>query len=172
MLLAENIICKIWIPPLTHPGKYENNFCFHLFCDFQNALAYRIHILSNGTAERCRRQRKSALARKQRKGNPRDTDRDVTVTASNGESAKKVKHRECQTSHKSNNLAWACDPIESQYLGAVNFKKTRDLDKLYIWVRDMVTWYCLADTLAGVWMPCWATSSSSSSCLRAHEQFG
>ena len=50
---------------------------------------------------------KKKCTRKQRKGNTRDTDQDGTITASNGESAKEVMLRECQTS----SLVQATSPV-------------------------------------------------------------
>ena len=38
-------------------------------------------------------------------------------------------------------LTWARDPIENQRFVNGQIKKTRYLDKLYIWARDMVAWY-------------------------------
>ena len=46
------------------------------------------------------------------------------------------------------NLKWARDPKENQHLVSGQLKKkTRNLDKLYTWARDMVTWYWSVDTL-------------------------
>ena len=45
------------------------------------------------------------------------------------------------------NRTWASDPIKTIIWSAVNFGKTRDLDELSTWARDMATWYWSADTL-------------------------
>ena len=43
-------------------------------------------------------------------------------------------------------MTWARDPIENQYLVSGQLKKTRDLDELHTWARDMVTWCWSVDT--------------------------
>ena len=42
---------------------------------------------------------------------------------------------------------WAHDPIENKHLVSGQLQKTRDLDELWTWARDMATWYWSADTL-------------------------
>ena len=44
-------------------------------------------------------------------------------------------------------MTWARDPIKNQYLVSGQLQKTRDLDELHTWARNMVTWYWSADTL-------------------------
>ena len=44
-------------------------------------------------------------------------------------------------------LARAHDPTETLSMVSGQFQKTRDLDELKNWVRNMVMWYWSADTL-------------------------
>jgi len=46
-----------------------------------------------------------------------------------------------------NNLTWACDPMENQYLINGQLKTVCDLNKLETWARALVSWYWSANTL-------------------------